>query len=373
MQAVLNTHTDTELYYRIAITQIPGIGNVLAKNLISYCGGAEAVFKQKPQKLLRIPGIGEKTAQSIAVFDNFSKIESELKFIQKHNIKPLFYLDEAYPSRLKHISDAPCMLYYLGNADLNNTKVVGIVGTRRCTEYGKHFIDELTQAISSTGALVVSGLALGIDVHAHRTALKFNLPTVGVVAHGLDRLYPVQHKNIAKRMVENGGILTEYMSGTNPDRENFPMRNRIVAGMCDVLIVVETAERGGAMITAELANGYNKEVMALPGRVGDLMSAGCNTLIKKNKASIITRPEDVLEWMGWDTPETPSLHQPTLPLDLSNEELTLLQHIRNKKKATMDDMVFELNISQTQLSMILLSLEMNGLIRTLPGKYYETV
>jgi DNA processing protein len=364
---------DKDLLYKIALTQIYGVGDVLAKNLISYCGGASEIFNQKKQKLQRIPGIGEKTAEAIAQFTDFGRVEEELKFIHKHKIKPLFYLDEDYPERLKHIADAPCMLYYLGNADLNTTKIVGIVGTRKCTEYGKHFVDELVATLASTGALVVSGLALGVDVQAHRAALKNNLPTVGVVAHGLDRVYPPQNTQVAKRMIENGGLLTEYLSGTNPDRENFPMRNRIVAGMCDVLIVVETAERGGAMITAELANGYNKEVMALPGRAGDAMSAGCNYLIKSNKASIVTKPSDVIEWMGWAEKDTPKQIQPVLPLDISTEEGSIMEHLRLHKKASLDDMAFELQMNQTQLSMYLLNLEMSGLIRTLPGKFYECV
>lgn len=360
------------LLYRIAITQIPNVGDVLAKNLISYCGGVEEVFKQKKQKLLRVPGIGERVAQSVIDFNNFSRIEQEVEFILRNQIKTHFYLDDSYSYRLKQIADAPCMLYQLGDADLNNEKIIGIVGTRKSSIYGKHFVDELTEVLSDTGCLVVSGLAYGIDIQAHRAALKHQLPTIGVLAHGLDRVYPTEHANTAKKMTENGGLLTEYISQTIPDKENFPTRNRIVAGMCDLLLVVETALKGGAMITAELANGYNKEIMAIPGRIGDIYSAGCNYLIKHNKAAIVTQPEDVLEWMGWSKIKTKSTKpQAQLPLDLSAEELHVLNYLRQKTKSGIDIMAFELNLNQSLLSSILLGLEMQGLIRTLPGKQYE--
>ncbi|MES2691207.1 MAG: DNA-processing protein DprA [Bacteroidota bacterium] len=250
------------LVWQIALTQIPGIGDVLARNLVSYCGGIKEVFHQKKHKLLHIPGIGEKLAESIVHFKNFKPAEAEQKFIEKHGIKTMFYLDKNYPKRLTHFPDAPVLLYSLGNADLDTGKIVGIVGTRKASDYGRSFTDELIEEVKPTGALIISGLALGIDVTAHRSAVKQALPTVGVMAHGLDRIYPAQHKNIARQMLENGGLLTEFTSGTNPDRENFPKRNRIVAGLCDVLVVVETGIKGGAMITAEIANSYGKDIMA---------------------------------------------------------------------------------------------------------------
>jgi DNA processing protein len=366
------TKLEQSLLYQIAITQIPNVGDVLAKNLISYCGGVEDVFKQKKQKLLRVPGIGEKAAQSIIDFNNFSRIEEEVDFIMRNQIKTHFYLDNSYSWRLKHIADAPCMLYQQGNANLNNEKIIGIVGTRKSTIYGKHFVDELTELLSDTGCLVVSGLALGIDIQSHRAALKHHLPTVGVLAHGLDRIYPFEHIHTANKMTENGGLLTEYMSQTIPDKENFPTRNRIVAGMCDILLVVESGLKGGAMITADLANGYNKDVMAVPGRVGDLYSAGCNYLIKHNKAAIVTQPKDVLEWMGWSKSKTKVLNiQPQLPLDLTDTELQVVNYLRQKTKAGIDNMSFELKMNQPTLSSLLLGLEMQGLVRTLPGKQYE--
>jgi DNA processing protein len=359
--------------FEIAITQIPGVGSVLAKHLVSYCGSPEEVLKQKKQKLLRIPGIGEKTADSIVTFNGYKRIEKELKFIERHGIKALSYLNDDYPQRLKNIADAPCMLYTLGKMDLNNAKVIAIVGTRKATDYGRQFIDQLTEALVPTGCLVVSGLAYGIDIQAHRAALRCHLPTVGVLAHGLDRLYPSQHTTTAKRMIENGGLITEYMSETNPDKENFPTRNRIVAAMCDAIVVAETAQRGGAMITAQMAFAYDKDVFALPGKITDTYSAGCIKLIQENKAVMITSPDDVLTWLNWHT-HSQNLAtgiQPVLPLHLSKQELNIIQHLREKGKTSIDDLVFELSIEQGALSLMLLGLEMQGFIRALPGKNYE--
>ena len=359
------------LVYQIALTQIPGIGDVLARNLVSYCGGVAEVFKQKKSRLLQIPGIGETLAESIYKFDNFKPAEAEVKFIEKHGIKTMFYLDKDYPQRLKNLTDAPIMLYALGNANLDADKIVGIVGTRKATDYGKAFTEELVETLKPTGALIISGLALGIDVAAHRSAVKNNLSTVGVMAHGLDRIYPNQHKTIAKQMLEHGGLLTEFTSGTIPDRENFPKRNRIVAGLCDVLVVVETGVKGGAMITAEIANSYNKEIMAVPGRVSDDNSYGCNALIKLNKASIITVPDDVLIAMGWETSTPKQPKQQQMPLGLSIQELAIVNFIRSKTKAGIDDIAFALQIDSGNLSLTLLDLEFNGVIRQLPGKFFE--
>lgn len=373
MNQVAKAYPKLDLLYQIAITQIPGIGDVLAKNLISYCGGVEEVFRQKRTKLLRIPGIGERLADAIVSFNDFSLAENELVFMEKHRIQPLFYLDKEYPMRLKQYAESPVMLYYLGNADLNNAKIVGIVGTRKASDYGKSFVDELSADLAESGCLVVSGLAYGVDIHAHRAALKNNLPTVGVMAHGLDRIYPGQHKATAKKMLEKGGLLTEFTSGTNPDRENFPKRNRIVAGLCDVLVVVETAIRGGAMITAEIANYYNKDIMALPGRINDTYSQGCNHLIKTNKAAIITKASDLFELMNWDLSHKAKPLQASLPLNLTEEESGILEYIRNKQKVGIDDIAFAFQTDSGNLSLTLLDMEFRGMIRQLPGKFFELV
>lgn len=360
-----------QLVWQIALTQVPGIGDVLARNLVSYCGGVKEIFRQKKARLLQIPGIGEKLAESIVRFSNFKPAEAEVSFIEKHGIKPLFYLDKDYPERLKHLPDAPILLYSIGNAGLDHDKTVGIVGTRKASDYGKAFTEELIEELKPTRALIVSGLALGIDVAAHRSAVRNGLPTIGVMAHGLDRIYPAQHKSIARQMLENGGLLTEFTSGTNPDRENFPKRNRIVAGLCDVLVVIETGIKGGAMITAEIANSYGKEIMAVPGRVNDANSYGCNALIKLNKASILTQPYDLLELMRWDSEKPKEKQQKLSMQDLTLSENQVVHFIRNKTRAGIDDIAFALQVDSGHLSLTLLDLEFKGIIRQLPGRVFE--
>lgn len=361
------------LIYQIALTRIPGIGDVLLRTLVGYCGGVEEVFKQKKSQLLRIPGIGERLASAIIASRNFGEAEKEAAFIEQHGIRPLFYLDERYPSRLRNLPDAPALLYALGNADLNAPRIVGIVGTRKASDYGKAATEAIVDVLKPTGAVIISGLALGIDVTAHRMALQNGLSTVGVLAHGLNRIYPPQHKNIARQMLEQGGLLTEFSSLSQPDRENFPKRNRIVAGLCDVLVVAETHVKGGAMITAEIANTYNKEIMAVPGRMNDHYSYGCNALIKLHKAAIITVPEDVLLYMGWNEQDVPVKSKSQCTLDLSSAEEELVQFIRARNRVSIDDIACSLDIESGALSLTLLDLEFKGILRQLPGKYYELV
>ncbi|HEX7367011.1 MAG TPA: DNA-processing protein DprA, partial [Pelobium sp.] len=254
------------MLYNIALTFVKGIGDVTIKSLISYCGSAEEVFKTKQTALEKIPGIGPKTAKLIVNHEAFSRAEQELKFVEKYKIEPLFYTDKLYPRRLKNCADAPALLYFKGNADLNNQKTLAIVGTRNASNYGKAFCEKLIDGLKAHQALIVSGLAYGIDVASHKAAVNLKQTTVGVLGHGLDRIYPALHRSVAESMLANGGLLTEFPSQTNPDRQNFPKRNRIIAGLADAVIVVEAAKKGGALITAEIANSYNKDVFALPGK-----------------------------------------------------------------------------------------------------------
>src|SRR4030095_2785581 len=279
----------SELLYQLALTEVPNIGCVRAKILAMDFGNAEMIFKSDLGSLEKIEGIGTIPARSIKKFSDFSKAEDEIKFIEKYKIKPLFLTDKNYPKRLLNCYDSPTLLFYKGDADLNASKVVAIIGTRNHTEYGKQQTEKLVKELSSQNILVVSGMAFGIDSIAHKTAYKHNLATVGVLGHGLDQIYPPEHSHLAKEMLKHGGgLLTEFRSNTKPDKHNFPTRNRIVAGMSDATVVIETGEKGGSMITAELANGYNKDVFALPGKVTDNKSAGCNFLIRNNKAMLLT-------------------------------------------------------------------------------------
>lgn len=362
-----------DLLYKIGVTLLDGVGDINAKKLIAACGGAEAVFKAKKHQLLKIDGIGEFIANAVVSQNVLSRAEKEVNFILKNNIQPLFYLDKNYPQRLKQCIDSPVMLYYKGNADLNNRKVISIVGTRKATDYGKQFCADLLKHLQIHQPLIVSGLAYGIDICAHKESLKNNLPTVGVLAHGLDDLYPGQHRSTADKMLEQGGLLSDYMSGTNPDKENFPKRNRIVAGMCDAVVVVEAGITGGALITAEIANSYSRDVFALPGRIGDPFSAGCNKLIKINKAALIESYADISYLLGWQQEEVKAAKQAKLFLEFTEEELLLINYLKEKGNLPIDELCYATRLSMSKASGYLLNLEFNGVVRTLPGKIYQLI
>jgi len=359
--------------HQIALTYLKNIGPTLAKSMISYFGSAERVFTVPPGKIMGVPGIGPKTYGQLNLSEALRKAEEEMKFIEKNNIDVLFYTDPRYPKRLKICNDSPVLLFSKGNADLNAQRIISVVGTRNASEYGKQLCQQLVEELQPYNVLIVSGLAYGIDVCAHKECVKQNVPTVGVLAHGLDRLYPSQNKAIAEKMIANGGLLTEYPSGTNPDRENFPQRNRIVAGIADATVVVEASIKGGALITAEIANSYNRDVFTFPGRVGDEFSEGCNFLIRHNKAGLLTNPADLANCLGWEKSEDAanSDHQLTLPIDLSTEEMLIFELIRQHKlPLAIDDLTIKANIPMSQLAMTLLNMEMQGYIRSLPGKTY---
>ena len=361
-----------DLLYQIALTLTPNIGDVHAKTLINFYGNAQNIFKAKKKELESIEGIGIIRAKSIKDFTDFSNCEEEIHFIEKYKISPLFITDKNYPQRLLNVYDSPSLLYYRGNADLNTSKIISVVGTRNNSEYGKTITEKLITEQAGNNILILSGLAFGIDTIAHKTALKNNLPTVGVLAHGLDRIYPHQNKALAKQMLENGGLLTDFMSNTAPDRQNFPKRNRIVAGMCDALVVIESGKKGGSLITAELANGYNKDVFAIPGKITDSRSEGCNYLIKQNKASLITSSADLTELMNWSTEE--KIHkkkQRELFIELTKEEKIIVDILQVRDAAPIDELYFKSGLSSSSVAQALLMLEMQNVIISLPGKIYK--
>ncbi|MBX3164896.1 MAG: DNA-processing protein DprA [Bacteroidetes bacterium] len=366
-----------DLLYQTGLTLIDGVGDVNAKSLLAYCGNAEEVFKQKKTHLQKIPGIGEVLAKSVIESKHvLNRAEEEIKFIEKYQIQTLFFSDENYPSRLKYCSDSPVMLYYKGNANLNAERIVSVVGTRNPTDYAKQKTQELVKELSDSGALIISGLAYGVDVLAHKTALENNLQTVGVLAHGLDRIYPQTHDKIAKRMIAQGGLLTDFMSGTNPDAVNFPKRNRIVAGLCDGLVVIESGRKGGSLITATIANSYNKDVFAFPGRAGETQAEGCNGLIKQNRAALIESAADLLDAMQWlpqETKEKKKSSQIPLPVNLSEEEKTVLNSFSEKTILHIDELCSNSQFPISKVSALLLQLEFSNLIKSKPGKMYERV
>lgn len=360
--------------HQIALTFLKSIGHGLGKVLVSHLGSAEAVFHTSAAKMLNMPGIGEKTVRELNFGEALQRAAEELKFIEKNNIKVLFYTDAGYPKRLKNCIDAPILLYSKGNANLNARKIVSIVGTRNATDYGRQLCADLVAELQQyDDVLIVSGLAHGIDVIAHKECIKNNVSTVGVFGHGLDRVYPVANKNTADKMLEHGGWLTEYPSGTIPGRENFPERNRIVAGMADATIVIEASIKGGALITAEIANSYNRDVFAFPGRLGDMYSEGCNFLIRNNKAALLTCVADLAYSLGWEKPDDARpVEQFMLPIDLTGDERTIYNVIQqHNAPLAIDDLTLKINMPMSQLAMNLLNMEMQGFIKSLPGKMYR--
>ncbi|MFC5282699.1 DNA-processing protein DprA [Pedobacter alpinus] len=360
------------MLHNIAITMVKGIGDITIKSLIGYCGSAEEVFNTKQSTLEKIPGVGPKIAKNIVTHSAFERAEQELKFVEKFKIQPLFFTDADYPKRLRNCNDSPVLVYFKGNANLNNQKVIAIVGTRKASNYGRAFCEKLIDGLKEHQPIIISGLAYGIDVAAHKAALAYNQSTIGVLGHGLDRIYPALHRSVAEKMLESGGLITEFPSLTNPDRQNFPKRNRIIAGMVDAVIVVEAAKKGGALITAEIANSYNRDVFALPGKIDDEFSEGCNFLIKTNRANLITCPKDIEYIMGWQLENTLKHKEtPKLFVELNTDEKLIFDIIKESSVLSIDDLQIKANMPQSKLAMLLLSLEMQSVIIALPGKVYR--
>lgn len=356
---------------QIALTMISGVGNTLGRQLLEYFGTAEAVFKENLRSLEKVPGIGAKTAAEIKNPAVMTSAEAEYTFMEKNGIKGVFFTDEDFPYRLRECPDSPLLLYAKGDFNLNASRIISIVGTRNATSYGRDMTEKLISDLSSAypDIVIVSGLAFGIDICSHKAALKNDLSTVGILAHGLDRIYPGAHRSTAVEMLQHGGLLTDYPSGTNPDKQNFVKRNRIVAGLSDATIVIESAERGGSLITADIAFSYSREVFAFPGKTTDSQSCGCNKLIRLNKAGLITSAADFIAAMGWeDLKPVPVQAELAFP-EVDDNPVTSL--IRSRKEIHVNDLSFELGLPISELSVLLFELEMDGRINALPGGRYK--
>jgi DNA processing protein len=364
---------NSELLNQLALTLVPNIGDVQAKILINHFGDACSIFKAKKSSLEKIEGIGEVRARSIKEFDDFHLAEHEIKFIEKYKIKTLFLTDADYPKRLLNCYDSPTLLFYKGTADLNASKIISIVGTRSNTDYGKQFTEKLVKDLSELNMVIISGLAHGIDAIAHKAAVKNNLPTVGVVGHGLDKVYPSENTGLAKEMIKDGGgMLSEFFSGTKPDKHNFPLRNRIVAGLSDATVVVETNIKGGSMITAKLADAYNRDVFAVPGRSIDKASSGCNHLIKYNKAILLTDAEELLDVLGWKEKKKEKVkQQKELFIELSAEEKQIIQLLQEKETVHIDEINLQSGLTSSAAAAAILNLELQNVVASLPGKMYK--
>lgn len=363
------------LLYQIALCTIKNIGDVTGKTLMSYLGTPEEIFKAKKQQLMKVPGVGEIIAERIIKNKKTALefAEKELKRIEKYNIKTCFYTDADYPTRLKFYNDTPLLLYYQGTPYWNEDKIIAIVGTRKITNYGRDLVSKFIAEIKEYKPVILSGLAYGTDALSHQAALDNDLKTMAVLGNGLPQIYPPSHNILAKQIIKNGTLISELPVNTPPDAHHFPQRNRIVAGMADAVIVVESKTDGGSMITASIANSYNKDVFAFPGRTNDLYSSGCNALIKLNKAIMIENAGDFLYFMNWAKSDKKENHKGTLsmPFNLNPEQEKIINLLREKNKLHIDELSYYAQLSPGQLSITLLEMEMNNWVRVLPGKMYE--
>ncbi len=366
--------TKQTMLEEIAFTMIPLVGPVMGRQLITYCGSIEAVFTESKRILKTIPGIGEEIASQIA--NASSLLDSaayELSYMEKENIQYTFYYDSHYPTRLFHLPDAPLLLYTKGKINLQPQRSVAIIGTRKPTAYGKAITEEIIDTLAPYDVTVVSGLAYGIDITAHKFCLQKSISTIGVMGSGMGIIYPDSHTDVAHQMMNNGGIITEFAFETGPDAVNFPMRNRIVAGLCDVLVVIESAIKGGSMITANLANDYNKDVAAVPGRRNDKNSAGCNHLIKQQQAHLLESGEDLINLMSWHKNTRQQTFQTNLFAEMSPGEQKIYSLIIDNGEKDIDTLAFHSKTTPGELAAILLTLEFKGAIKSIPGKKFVAI
>ena len=359
----------SDFLFEIALTCAKGIGPVKAKQLIKFCGNAEAVFNEKSNVLQRIRHIGPISSKSFRT-DLLKKAEKEILFVENNNIKVLYYQDPQYPIRLQSIEDAPVILYYKGTSAYQLDRCISIVGTRTPSKMGVENTKSLVKECKGLNASVISGLAYGIDTIAHQTCVENGIPTIGVLGHGLDRIYPNTNAGLAAQMIENGGLLTEFPSGTKPDRENFPSRNRIIAALSDALVVVESGISGGSMISAEFANNYNKDVFAFPGRVQDVKAKGTNLLIKSHKAALMESIKDICYVMRWDRAENTSARQLQLNLNLNSDERSIFKLLNKQEITHLEELIETCGFSLNLMATTLLTLELKGVAKALPGNRY---
>ena len=374
---ILYAMNTTELYYTLALLQVEGIGDVLAKKLIHHCGNAENVFATKKTQLQKIEGIGAAAVKNIHDKAVFANAEAELQFLSQEQITSLYFQDDVYPFRLKHCYDSPVLLFQSGTVALQNRKIISIVGTRQMTTYGAEVTKKLIEDLAPLEPIIVSGFAYGVDIYAHQMAMDCGLQTIGVLAHGLNQIYPKTHKKYIANMEQNGGFITEFWSSSQPDKENFIKRNRIVAGMSEVTIVIESAEKGGSLVTANLANDYNRDVFAVPGRITDKYSQGCNQLIKTQRANLLTSAADLIYLLNWELPsaskEKQKAIQKQLFVSLTAEEQAIYDALQKTGKEAIDILALTCNLPIYKLSSLLLNMELKGVIRPLPGKMFEVI
>jgi DNA processing protein len=366
--------SSAELLALLRLQRVPLVGDVNAKRLLDRCGTAEQIFKERKEALLKIDGIGAALTSGLWDTIHLEEAEKELEYLEKNNVTYSFFKDASYPKHLKHCIDAPILLFKRGNMELTNKRIISVVGTRQITSYGTSFIEEFIAALAPLDPVIVSGFAYGVDIAAQRAAMEHNLQTIGCLAHGLNQIYPKVHQKYVSKVERNGGFLTEFWSTSNPDRENFLKRNRIIAGMSEATIVIESAERGGSLVTADIAHSYNRDVFAVPGRSTDKYSTGCNNLIKQQKAHVLTSAADLVYILGWEITEKQSTTtQKQLFVALDETEKSIYQYLQLNGKQLLDTVALECNLPIFKTSASLLNMEMKGVVRPLPGKLFEAI
>ena len=365
--------SEENIIYLLALLRVDGVGDIMAKKLLTHFGTAENVLNANPKQLAAIDGVGSVLLQNFKDKTIFEKAQRELDFIRDNDIDILSYQDENYPERLKHCIDGPVLLFSAGNISLKNRKIISIVGTRQITSYGTEFSRKLIEDLAPLDPIIVSGFAYGVDIVAHQLAMEHNLQTIGVLAHGLNQIYPKTHKKYMKKKKKNGGFMTEFWSTSNPDKENFVRRNRIVAGMTEATIVIESADKGGSLITANMANDYNRDVFAVPGRITDKYSMGCNNLIKTQKANVLTSAADLIYILNWDIAKENKSVQKQLFVTLDADEQKVYDYLLKTGKELMDIIALHCDFPIYRISGLLLNMELKGVIRPLPGKMFEAI
>lgn len=363
-----------EIIAVLRLQNVPNIGDITAKKLISSCGNPSAIFEEKMTRLLKLDGIGSGTLKGLMDSEHLEAAELEYEFIKSEEINLHYFMDDSYPAYLKHCVDSPILLFSQGEINLSRQKIISIVGTRNITGYGTAFCEQFIEELAPLDPIIVSGFAYGVDICVQRAAVRHGLQTIGCLAHGLNRIYPKIHEKFVPEVHENGGFFTEFWSTSEPERENFLKRNRIIAGMGEATIVVESAEKGGSLVTADIANSYNRDVFAVPGRVRDKYSRGCNNLIKQQKAQMLTSAADLIYMLGWDLEEREAANvQKQLFVELDDTEKEIYDHLQQRGKQMLDHIALDCKLPIFKVSSILLNMEMKGVVRPLPGKLFEAI
>lgn len=367
--------TEPEIIAALRLQNIPNIGDVTAKKLIAHCGSPSAIFEDKLHHLLKIDGIGKMTLKGLFDTIHLEEAQTEFQFLSKENITISYFMDDDYPARLKHCLDGPILLFQRGNIDLKNQKVISVVGTRNVTNYGSSFCNHFIEELAPLNPVIVSGLAYGVDIAVQKAAMDHGLQTIACMAHGLNQIYPKVHAKYQTKMEQNGGFMTEFWSSSQPNRENFLKRNRIIAGISEATVVIESAEKGGSLVTADIAHGYHRDVFAVPGRATDKWSKGCNDLIKYQKAHLLTSAAELVYLLGWEIEEEKQQKtvQKQLFIELDETEQSIYSYLQINGKQLLDTVALECNLPIFKVSSTLLNMELKGVIRPLPGKMFEAV